>query len=90
MTKFYQWILKNNQEPHYNLFVVTDKYYPTEESVREWCCIEHLYSLVSRIDESEIDLDEAPYLSHCCVQTLPESESDDYFELKAHAEGWYG
>jgi hypothetical protein len=85
-TKFYQWILRNNQQTCYPRFIITESYYPTEELVRVHCCMECLYSPLYRVEESEIDLSEAPYLEWMTVSEFP--ATDDPWELRAHAEGW--
>jgi hypothetical protein len=90
MTKFYQWILRNNQQTCYPNFTITEEYYPTEELVRAYCCVENLYSPICKVEESEIDLSEAPYLKDITVSSLPDDDDDyeTYVELKAHAEDW--
>lgn len=60
MRMVYQWILRNNQQLNYPNYVCTDYYYENEEQVREFCCVEHLYSPLYPILESGIDLEEVP------------------------------
>lgn len=68
MIQYYQWILRNNQESHYPRFVVTEKYYPSDEVVREYCCVDNLFSPLRRIEESAISLEESPYLAWAIVR----------------------